>query len=486
MSRLDAPAGLLSEVTIAGPGFINFRLAGSALAETLECIVREDARFGQTQSGAGRTVNVEFVSANPTGPLHVGHGRGAALGDAVASLLEATGHEVVREFYINDAGVQIERLAESLWARVQQTVGRDAVIPENGYHGEYLRDLAREVVAERGESFADLDETEALIACRDLAVTRQREEQDRDLAEFGVHIDVYSLESELYRSGQLDQTLAALHDSGLTYDRDGALWLRTSDHGDEKDRVLRKSDGAYTYFLPDIAYHRGKAERGFDRAIDIWGADHHGYIARMRAALVALGHPEFFHAVIVQLVRIMREGAEVKFSKRTGDIVELRDLFEQTGVDAARYFFLMRRAEAQFVFDIDLALKQSDDNPVYYVQYAHTRMAGIFRNAGIDPATTATDGVELELLVEHAEQELINRLADFPAVVESAARALEPHRIISYVEDVARLVNSWYHHHRVLGVGGALSDARLVLARASQIVIRNALNLLGVSAPERM
>ena len=250
--------------------------------------------------------------------------------------------------------------------------------------------------------------------------------------------------------------------------------------------MLRKSDGTYTYFTPDLAYHHDKAERGFERAIDIWGSDHHGYVPRMKAAMVALGHPGFFEAVIVQLVRIMRDGTEVKFSKRTGDIVELRWLFEETGVDAARYFFLMRRAEAQFVFDVDLATKQSDDNPVYYVQYAHTRMAGIFRNAGIAGADVSADGADLGLLAEQAEQELINRLADFPKVVEGAARELEPHRITGYLEDLARMVNGWYHHHRVLDVGEELTKARLVLARASQIVIKSALTLLGVSAPERM
>lgn len=486
VTRLALPEGLLSKVSIAGPGFINFRFAGSTLGDLLARILREGDAFGRSVTGAGKKVNVEFVSANPTGPLHVGHGRGAAIGDAIASLLEATGYDVVREFYVNDAGVQIQLLAESLWARVQQAVGRDAEIPENGYHGAYLGELASRLLEERGREFADLAEDVALAECRQVAVRTQHEEQDRDLRDFGIHIDVYYEETELYRSKQVDRALDELSRSGLTYERDGALWLRTTDHGDEKDRVLRKSDGTYTYFTPDLAYHHNKAERGFERAIDIWGSDHHGYVPRMKAAMIALGHPGFFEAVIVQLVRIMRSGREVKLSKRAGDIVELRWLFEETGVDAARYFFLMRRAEAQFVFDVDLATKQSEDNPVYYVQYAHTRMSGIFRNAGIRGSDVSADGADLDLLAEQAEQELINRLADFPTVVEGAARALEPHRISGYLEDLARMVNGWYHHHRVLDVGAELTKARLVLARASQIVIRNALTILGVSAPERM
>jgi len=486
VTRLAPPEGLLSEVSIAGPGFINFRFARSALGDLLTRVLREGDAFGRSATGAGKKVNVEFVSANPTGPLHVGHGRGAAIGDAIASLLEATGHDVVREFYVNDAGAQIQLLAESLWARVQQAVGRDAEIPEKGYHGAYLGELASRLLEERGQEFADFAEDVALAECRQVAVRTQHEEQDRDLRDFGIHIDVYYEETELYRSKQVDRALDELSRSGLTYERDGALWLRTTDHGDEKDRVLRKSDGTYTYFTPDLAYHHNKAERGFERAIDIWGSDHHGYVPRMKAAMIALGHPDFFEAVIVQLVRIMRGGREVKLSKRAGDIVELRWLFDETGVDAARYFFLMRRAEAQFVFDVDLATKQSEDNPVYYVQYAHTRMSGIFRNAGISGSDVSADGADFGLLAEPTEQELINRLADFPTVVEGAARALEPHRISGYLEDLARMVNGWYHHHRVLDVGAELTKARLVLARASQIVIRNALTLLGVSAPERM
>jgi arginyl-tRNA synthetase len=487
LAELEALPGLVSRSAIAGPGFINFWLADSALADVLRRVLVEGDAFGRSSAGSGRRVNVEFVSANPTGPLHVGHGRGAALGDAVASLLQATGHEVFREFYVNDAGLQIERLAASLWARVQQVVGREAELPEGGYHGQYLEELAQQVLAREGATFADLSPDEGLRRCRDIAVEVQRDEQDRDLADFGVRFDVVFRESQLYQGDDLQQTLAELEAKGLAYEQDGAVWLRTSGFGDEKDRVLRKQDGSFTYFLPDLAYHRNKAERGFDRAIDVWGADHHGYVPRMQAALRALGiADDFFHAMIVQLVRVMRHGQEVRFSKRTGEFVTLRDLYLETGVDAARYFFLMRKGDAQFVFDIDLATKQSEENPVYYVQYAHTRMAGIFRTANVEPTQVAAAGADLSLLAEAVEQDLIKRLGELPLQIEKAAQALEPHRIIAYLEEIARLVNAWYHHHRVVGVGDELQRARLVLARAAQIVLANGLNLLGITAPERM
>lgn len=486
-TQVQLSPGIVEKVEVAGPGFINFWLAAEALTDVLPRILEAGDRWGRSNRGGGKLVNVEFVSANPTGPLHVGHGRGAALGDAIASLLEATGYQVTREFYVNDAGVQVDRLARSLWARVQQAVGRPAEIPEGGYHGAYLVDLARELLAAEGPEFADLPEEEGVRCCREIAVSREREEQDRDLADFGVRFDVVYWESQLYGSGLVEDVLRRLEERGLTYEREGALWLRTSAFGDSKDRVLRKRDGSYTYFVPDIAYHVAKAERGFERAIDIWGADHHGYVPRMAAALAALGlPPDFFHAVIVQLVRVMRHGEEVRFSKRSGEFVTLRDLYEETGVDAARYFFLMRRADSQFVFDIDLATKQSEENPVYYVQYAHTRMAGIFRTGGIDPREITAEGADLTLLAEAEEQELLKTLGQFPEVVAKAAEMFEPHRVVSYLEEVARLVNGWYHRHRVLGAGPELERPRLVLARAAQIVLANGLRLIGVTAPERM
>jgi arginyl-tRNA synthetase len=487
VQRLAAPPGLITKIEIAGPGFVNFFLNEAAVASVVRTIVTQGPGYGRSATGRGIQVNVEFVSANPTGPLHVGHGRGAALGDAIASLLEATGHAVTREFYVNDAGVQIDRLALSLWARVQQAVGREAAIPEGGYHGAYLTELAVRLIEREGRDTADLPESAALPLCRAAALLSQREEQDRDLADFGVRFDVISRETALYESDALAATLADLAVHGLSYERDGAVWLETSKFGDEKDRVIRKQDGTFTYLLPDIAYHRGKARRGFHRAIDVWGADHHGYVARMRAGLVGLGLPEtFFSAVLVQLVRVMREGQEVKFSKRAGDFVTLRELYEETGVDAARYFFLSRRGDSQFVFDIDLATRQTEENPVYYVQYAHTRMAGIFRNAGVNPAVVGPDFGDPGLLTAEAEQALLTLLGEYPTVLARAADALEPHRIIAYLEDLARAANAWYHHHRVLGEPEPVERARLLLARAVQIVLANALGLLGISAPERM
>jgi len=487
VTRLRLPPGVVEKMEIAGPGFINFFLAGTALAAVVRAVLGAGAAYGTSQVGRGVKVNVEFVSANPTGPLHVGHGRGAALGDAVASLLEATGHEVTREFYVNDAGVQIDRLARSLWARVQQRAGRPAAIPEGGYHGEYLIELAAALLEREGNAFADLPEAEALARCRAEALATQRAEQDRDLDEFGVRFDVVSSELDLYAGDRLVETLADLAAHGLSYERDGALWLATSRFGDEKDRVIRKQDGTYTYFLPDIAYHRDKARRGFHRAIDVWGADHHGYVARMQAAMVGLGlAPDFFAAVLVQLVRVMRGGEEVRFSKRSGDFVTLRELYLETGVDAARYFFLSRRADSQFVFDVDLAKRQSEENPIYYVQYAHTRIAGIFRNAGLDPAVVGPDFADPAPLTADVEQELLKQLGRYPEVVARAAAELEPHRIIAYLEESARLVNAWYHHYRVLGEPAPVERARLMLARAVQLVLRNGLALLGISAPERM
>jgi arginyl-tRNA synthetase len=492
VGRLELPPGYVSKIEVAGPGFINFFLAREERAAVLARIVADGPRYGRGDAvtggaggGRGTKVNVEFVSANPTGPLHVGHGRGAALGDAIAALLEWTGHAVTREFYVNDGGAQIDKLARSLWARVQQCAGRAAEIPEGGYHGDYLKELAADILAREGRGFADLPEPEGISRSRAIAVQAQRAEQDADLREFGVRFDVVFSESQLYREGAIDQALAELARHGVTFERDGALWLRSTAFGDDKDRVLRKSDGTYTYLLPDIAYHRHKRERGFARAIDVWGADHHGYVPRVRAALRALGYgDDFFHVQIVQLVRVMRGGAEVRFSKRTGEFVTLRDLFQETGVDAARYFFLMRRGDAQFVFDVDLAKSQTEDNPVFYVQMAHARMSGIFRVAAREPGRVTADGVDLGALTTPEEVDLLKELAAFPGLVARAAEALEPHRITGYLEGLARIAHAWYHKYRVLGEPE--EAARLVLARAVRQVLANGLTLLGIRAPDRM
>jgi arginyl-tRNA synthetase len=418
-ARLDAEAAGVSSVEVAGPGFLNFRLRSDYLQDSLRALVESGEAFGRSEAGGGRPVMIEFVSANPTGPLHIGHGRQAALGDAVSELLAWTGWKVHREFYYNDAGEQINRLARSVWARYQQHFGREVPVPEDGYHGEYVLDIARAVAQEAGERWLDDDSPAALDAMRVHAVRLLRQEQNRDLDGFRVHFDEFYLESSLYSEGRVEETIRRLRETGLAYEHEGALWLRTTDFGDDKDRVMVRRNGQPTYFVPDVAYHLTKWERGFHRAINVQGADHHGTTARVRAGLQALGLPAGYPEwVLHQMVTVVRGGQEVKFSKRAGDYVTFRDLYDEVGVDVARYFFLMRRAEAQLVFDLDLALDQSEKNPVYKVQYAHARMHSIFRKAdvaaaGIDPAAA-----DLALLERPAEQELIKALLRFPEVIQ--------------------------------------------------------------------
>jgi arginyl-tRNA synthetase len=486
LAELRLPPELVSKTEIAGPGFINFWLAEEQLADAHRRILDQGAGYGRSRWGAGVKVNVEFVSANPTGPLHVGHGRGAALGDAIASLLEWTGHTVTREFYVNDAGVQIDRVARSLWVRVRQAAGHAEGVPEDGYHGEYLRENARQVLDREGSSFADLAEDEGVRRSRGFAIQMQREEQDRDLELFGVRFDVISSEQAAYDSGRVDRAIELLTKRGLTYESEGALWLRTTEFGDDKDRVLRKGDGSLTYLAPDIAYHVDKHDRGFDRVIDVWGADHHGYIPRLRAALAALGYPpEFFDVELVQLVRVVRGGEEVKMSKRSGEFVTLRDLFEEVGVDAARYFFLARKGASPLDFDVDLAKKQTDENPIFYVQMAHARLSGIFRTAGREPEAVLGE-LDLGALPAAEDTELLKKLVQFPEVVDKAAREREPHRITVYLHELATGVHGWYHRTRTVGEPGGTERARLLLARAGRIVLANGLRLLGISAPDRM
>jgi arginyl-tRNA synthetase len=486
VAELRLSPDLVTGVEIAGPGFINIRLASSQLAAGVRRILNEGQAFGRSEVGRGIRVNVEFVSANPTGPLHVGHGRGAALGDAVSSLLEWTGHEVTREFYINDAGAQIDKLAQSLWARVQQAAGAWQDVPEGGYHGEYLKEMAARILEDRGEAFARLPEADGLTRCREIAVEAQRSEQDQLLGDFRVHFDVLTSETALYDRGKVGHGLEVLAARDLTYEADGALWLRTRAHGDDKDRVLRKQDGSFTYLVPDIAYHIDKRERGFDRVINVWGADHHGYIPRMRSVLAALGYPpDFFAVLLVQLVKVVKGGEEVRMSKRAGDFVTLRDLLDDVGVDAARYFFLMRRGDTPFIFDVDLAVRQTEENPVFYVQMAHARMSGIFRVAGVAPDTAGLDFDPTALPAEE-DAALARLLPLFPDIVDRAAREREPHRVTAYLEDLARVAHAWYHRCRVLGEPPAIERNRLALAGAARTVLANGLAVLGLTAPDRM
>jgi len=485
VAKLDLAAAGIERVEIAGPGFINFHVAAGTTAGALGDILAKGPTYGSSNAGASCPVNVEFVSANPTGPLHVGHGRQAALGDAIASLLEFTGWKASREFYYNDGGVQIMNLGRSVQARLAQLDGRDVPIPDGGYHGEYILDIAQRYRAEHPDDAKGAD----LGAITKFAVKELRKEQDLDLQAFGVKFDTYFLESSLYTNGAVNDTVAALVAAGHTYQKDGALWLRTTDFGDDKDRVMRKRDGSFTYFVPDVAYHVTKWRRGFLRAINVQGSDHHSTVVRVRAGLQALdmgipnGYPDY---VLHQMVTVMKGGEEVKISKRAGSYVTVRDLVDEVGRDAVRYFFLMRKGDSQLIFDVDLARTQSEENPVYYIQMAHARMSGIFRVGGINPASITAAGVDFSILAEPEEQELIKSLLDFPSLVAGAAQALEPHRVAGYLHETARLAHLWYHKHHVLNEPEQVTAARLVLARAAQIVLRNALMLLGLSAPDRM
>jgi arginyl-tRNA synthetase len=495
VQRLDRTRAGVDRAEVAGPGFINFHLASRDLAAGLREIIARGGDYGRSEEGAGRAHMVEFVSANPTGPLHLGHGRQAALGDALASLLEWTGWVVHREFYYNDAGVQIERLARSVWARYRQLLGRDEAVPEDGYHGAYVRDVAERLTDIAGDRYAAADSAEALDAIRRFAVQTLREEQDRDLGEFRVDFDCHYLESSLYTDGRVTETLAALEKTGLAYERDGAIWFRSSEFGDQKDRVMVKSDGQPTYFLPDVAYHLTKWERGFHHVINVQGSDHHGTVARVRAGLQALGLPEGYpEYVLHQMVTVERDGREVKFSKRAGSYTTLRELFEEVGVDVVRYFFQMRKPDAHLVFDLDMALDQSEKNPVYKIQYAHARMCSIFAKAGLDAEAFDPSVVDFALLEHPLERELVKQLSEFPRIVARAAEVRGPHVVCDYLEKTAGAVNSWYHAGNptrnpelaVLIEDPGLRTARLALARAVQIVLRNGLSLLGISSPRRL
>jgi len=484
------------KVEIAGPGFVNFFAATDAAAQVVRHVLEAGDAYGRSLVGQGRKVQVEFVSANPTGPLHVGHGRGAAIGDCISRLLEATGHAVTREFYYNDAGAQISNLALSVQARVKGIDPDDPGWPQDGYRGGYIIDVANAYLA--GETVhaddrhvtaaGDPDDIEAI---RDFAVAYLRREQDLDLKAFGVTFDVYFLESSLYAQGKVEAAVQQLVDKGHTYEQDGALWLRTTDFGDDKDRVMRKSDGQYTYFLPDVAYHLNKWQRGFETVINEQGADHHSTVTRVRAGLQALeagippGWPDY---VLHQMVMVTRSGVEVKLSKRAGSYVTLRDLIDEVGRDATRFFLAARRADSQLTFDIDLARSQSNDNPVYYVQYAHARVCSVERRAAANgkPFDPALAMAHLALLEADQEKALLNRLARYPDVVQHAAIAHEPQQIAQYLLDLAADFHTCYNAVKVMVDDDALRNARLALGLATRQVLRNGLDLMGVGAPEEM
>ena len=476
---------LVSVAEVAGPGCVNSRLSAAARQQVVARILRAGDDYGRAESRAGERVVIEFVSANPTGPLHVGHGRQAALGDAIANLLEWQGASVSREFYYNDAGQQIENLAVSVRARAREILGESGEFPDDGYRGEYIRELSQRYLGEVGNDLSDIERI------RRFAVDELRKEQDRDLAAFGVRFDRYYLESSLYADGRVDATVARLREAGVTYEHEGALWLRTTAFGDDKDRVMRKTDGGYTYFVPDVAYHVTKFERGFARAINVQGSDHHGTVARVRAGLQALGlgipqgYPDY---VLHKMVTVMRGGEEVRISKRAGSYVTLRDLIDEVGRDAVRFFLVSRKADSEFVFDIDLARSQSEENPVYYVQYAHARVASVLRQAGLgfEDARASLRDADVSVLESRYETPLLRRLDDFPDEIAAAARDFAPHQLTFFLKDLAQEFHSYYNAERFLVDDVQLRDARLALIVAVGQVLRNGLTVLGIGAPDAM
>ena len=491
------PANILVEkVDIAGPGFINFFLATDAAQAQVRRILDEGDVYGHNKNGAGKTVGVEFVSANPTGPLHVGHGRNAVIGDCLSRLFTATGWNVKREYYYNDAGVQIANLAVSVQARARGITPEDSAWPENGYRGDYIAEVARAyldrvaVVAD-GITVSASGDVEDLEAIRRFAVASLRHEQDLDLKAFGVSFDVYFLESSLYADGKVEETVHELIAHGHTYEEGGALWLRTTTFGDDKDRVMRKSDGTYTYFVPDVAYHLSKWQRGYEHAVTVLGSDHHGSLARVKAGLQALncgipkGWPDY---MLYQMVTVMRGGEEVKISKRAGSYVTLRDLMDEVGRDATRYFLIARKSDSQLVFDVDLARSQSNDNPVYYIQYAHARVCSVLRQAAEKGFTfDQQDGLaNLTRLDTEHEQILLTELAKYPELVDTAATHLEPHLLAIGLRELANAFHTYYNSYQFLVDDAPLRNARLALVVATQQVLKNGLGLLGLGAPEKM
>jgi arginyl-tRNA synthetase len=495
-----AAIGLVEAADVAGPGFINLRVAASAKQSVVHTILAQGAQYGRSDNGAGKKVVIEFVSANPTGPLHVGHGRQAALGDALSSLFESQGYAVTREFYYNDAGVQIATLANSVQSRLKGLRPGDPQWPESAYNGDYIADIAEDfkagktVCASDGQPATASTDVDDIDSIRAFAVTYLRNEQDIDMQAFGVKFDNYFLESSLYLDGKVHKAVDALTAAGKTFEEGGALWLRTTEYGDDKDRVMKKSDGTYTYFVPDVAYHLVKWQRGFVQAINIQGSDHHGTIARVRGGLQALGvgipqgYPDY---VLHKMVTVMKDGAEVKISKRAGSYVTVRDLIEWSGDgdvargrDAVRFFLISRKADTEFVFDVDVALKHSDENPVYYVQYAHARICSVLAQWGGDES--GLTGVDLAPLVAPREATLLATLAHYPEALERALAELGPHQVAFYLRDLAGELHGYYNAERVLVDDEATKMARLALMTATRQVLRNGLALIGVSAPNKM
>ncbi len=488
VANIEDPDGILEKTEIAGPGFINFRFRQDRWKQTLFDIDADGTRYGLSDIGKGEKVLVEFVSANPTGPLHVGHGRGAAVGDALANLLAAVGYDVTREFYINDAGRQIQMLARSVWARYQQALGNDVPFPDDGYHGGYIEEIAQAFIKLHGNKYLKTPFESCADQFGNFGKESMLADIRTDLGDFGVKFDIWFSENSLLSDGSVQGSLDELMESRNLYEQDGALWLRSTLFGDDKDRVVKKKDGSYTYLATDIAYHRNKLTRGFKTLVNVWGADHHGYIPRVQAVIQAFGHPkDSLHVLLVQLVSILRHGQPVPMSKRAGDFVALRDVVQDVGADAARFIFLTRRSDSHLDFDLDIAKEQSRENPVYYVQYAHARLASLMREAesrGI--AVPAKETVKVSLLDLEEEQNIIKALAKYPEVVEDAALAYEPHRLTYYLQDLAGLLHNYYFKHRVITEDADRTGAKLFLMKQVKLVIQSALKILGVNAPEKM
>ncbi len=487
VARLDLSPVFCEKVEVAGAGYINLYLKPAWWRKGLQEVLDQGEQYGHRDLGKGRKALVEFVSANPTGPLHVGHGRGAAVGDVLANLLSAMGFEVEREYYVNDAGTQMDILGRSVWARYLESLGVDSSFPDNGYRGGYIRDLAFELIAAKGRTLLDLPMGEAVGLCREFAIHQILEEIRRDLAQFGVTFDRWFFEKTLYERNDASKALAELEEKGLVYRSEGALWFSSTRFGDDKDRVLIRETGEPTYFASDVAYHADKFRRGFDLLIDIWGADHHGYIPRMKALVQALGHPaDSFQVLLVQLVNLLRGAKPIPMSTRAGEFVPLAEVISEVGADAARYIFLTRRSDSHLDFDLEVAKAQSMENPVYYVQYGHARLCSVLREAEKAEFDLQERNPDLDLLSLREELSIIKRLVLYPEILQDSALAYEPHRITAYLQELASEIHSYYNKCRFISEDRPLSDARLYLAQAILSVLKSALSLLGVAAPQRM
>ncbi|MGF3105636.1 arginine--tRNA ligase [Rossellomorea sp. DUT-2] len=487
MANFDQSKASIEKMEIAGPGFINFYMNNEYLTDLIPLILDQDQEYGQSNAGNGERVNVEFVSANPTGDLHLGHARGAAVGDSLCNVLEKAGYKVTREYYINDAGNQIHNLAISVEARYFQALGEDKAMPEDGYHGADIIGIGKKLAEEFGSKYAEVSDEERYKFFREYGLKIEMAKLQKDLEMFRVPFNVWYSETSLYENGKIDAALKTLKDNGHVYEEDGATWFRSTELGDDKDRVLIKNDGTYTYLTPDISYHQDKFERGHDVLINIWGADHHGYIPRMKAAIEALGFDrEKLEVEVIQLVHLYKNGEKMKMSKRTGKAVTLRELVEEVGLDAVRYFFAMRSADTHMDFDLDLAVSQSNENPVYYAQYAHARICSILRQAE-EQGLASEDKIDLKLIGTEKEVDLLKKLGEFPQMVADAAEKRTPHRVANYINDLASAFHSFYNANKVLDEENReLTTARLALVKVVRVTLQNALALIGVAAPEKM